>query len=107
MPRGEQYGSDEQPAEWRPALVCHSATRTFIQLAASDTVPTDVPIPREVTPKGDANLVWTYDSATRIYGVDLVPNEIVLTLGSGKREMRMRLQRQKKTPPPVALRRAR
>jgi hypothetical protein len=101
--RNEQYGLDLQPAEWRPARVCHSSSRTFIQLAASDTVPTDVPIPREVTPTGDANLVWTYDSASRIYGVDLVPNEIVLTLGSGRRQMRMRVQRQQKTPSPVVV----
>jgi type IV secretory pathway VirB9-like protein len=97
------YGSDPQPAEWRPARVCHSSSRTFIQLRASDTVPTDVPIPREVTDKGDANVVWTYDSRSRIYGVDLVPNELVLTLGSGKRAMRLRIQRQK-TSPAVALR---
>jgi type IV secretory pathway VirB9-like protein len=96
------YGSDAQPAEWRPERVCHSSSRTFIQLAASDTVPTDVPIPREVTDKGDANVVWTYDSRTRIYGVDLVPNEIVLTLGSGKRQMRMRVQRQKSSSSAVA-----
>jgi hypothetical protein len=99
----DMYGTDPQPAEWRPARVCHSSTRTFIQLAASDTVPTDVPIPREVTDKGDANVVWTYDSKSRIYGVDLVPNELVLTLGSGKHAMRLRIQRQK-TSPAVAVR---
>ena len=105
--KNEQYGTDARPIEWRPARVCHSSSRTFIQLQASDTVPTDVPIPREVTTSGDVNIVWTYDSRTRIYGIDLVPNEIVLTLGGGKHEMRMRIQRQKAPPAAVVLRRAR
>jgi hypothetical protein len=94
MPLSEHYGIDQEPAEWRPMRVCHSAERTFVQLPPSDTVPVDVPVPRQVQDRADAAVNWTYDSATRIYGIDLVPNEIVLTLGTGKHQMRLRIQRQ-------------
>ncbi len=104
MPAGERYATDAQPAEWRPVRVCHSRSRTFIQLAPSATVPVDVPIPRQVTASGDQAVVWSYDSASRIYGVDLVPDELVLTIKQGKKTERLRVQRQFITPPaPVAL----
>jgi hypothetical protein len=49
--------------------------------------------------------VWSYDSASRIYGVDLVPDELVLTIKQGKKTERLRVQRQFIAPPaPVAMR---
>ena len=94
MPKNERYGSDPQPAAWRPVRVCHSTSRTFVQLAPSVTVPVDVPVPKQVTSSGDQSVVWTYDSGLRIYGIDLVADEFVLTLRQGKKTMRMRVQRQ-------------
>jgi type IV secretory pathway VirB9-like protein len=97
----EQYALDAKPVELHPLRVCHDQRRTFIQLQPSDTVPTDIAIPREVTSQGDANVVWTYDSSSRIYGIDLVPDNLVLTLGDGRRQTRMRIQRQVVTTVPI------
>ncbi len=94
MPANERYGTDAEPVQWRPKRVCHSASRTFVQLSSSATIPVDVPIPFLATPGGDQGVVWQYDSASRIYGIDLVADEFVLTLGTGKHQTRMHVQRQ-------------
>jgi type IV secretory pathway VirB9-like protein len=104
MPENERYGTDPQPAQWRPVRVCHNASRTFIQLPYSATVPTDVPQVLVVTASGDETVIAPYDPASRIYGVDLVPDALVLMLGHGKHAMRMRVQRQFVSPTSVAVR---
>jgi type IV secretory pathway VirB9-like protein len=101
MPANERYGTDAQPAQWRPMRACHSSSRTFVQLPSSGTVPMDVPIPFLATPSGDQGVVWQYDSSSRIYGIDLVADEFVLTLGTGKHQTRMRVQRQ--VPPALGV----
>jgi type IV secretory pathway VirB9-like protein len=99
---GDFYRIDAQPAQWRPVRACHDFSHTFLQLAASRTAPTDVPIPFALTAGGDAMVNYVYDPSSRTYRIDGVPDGVVLTLGTGKKGMRMRALRVAAAPSSAA-----
>jgi hypothetical protein len=102
MPVGEQYGTDVQPAELRPygvperhsRSVCHTLDATYIQMPLGGPNPTNVPSLVEDDPGGTRVINYTYDPESRIYRVDDVATEYALVVTNGRRESRMRIQRQ-------------
>lgn len=103
MPADEQYGTDVQPAELRPygvperhsRSVCHTLDATYIQMPLGGPNPTNVPSLVEDDPAGGTRVVnYTYEPQSRIFRVDDVATEYALVVTNGRRESRMRIQRQ-------------
>ena len=102
MPSNEQYGTDVYPKQFRPEglpmrggrPVCHNQYATYIQMPLGGANPTDIPALVE-NANGTRRIVnYTYDATSRIFKVDDVASEYILTTGQGKHEMALRVQLQ-------------
>jgi hypothetical protein len=102
MPTDEQYGIDPEPHDVHPyglparggRGVCHTLDTTYIQMPLGGPNPTDVPSLVEDTADGSHIVNYTYDPTSRIYRVDDVATEYALVVNEGKRQARVRIQRQ-------------
>ncbi len=100
MPSNEQYGTDVNPRQFRPEGLatrggrpaCHNQYATYIQMPLGGPNPTDIPALVE-NANGTRRIVnYTYDAASRIFKVDDVASEYLLTTGQGKHTMALRVQ---------------
>lgn len=77
------YQADGQSSPWRPVAVCNDDGHTYLQLAHSSTLPTDMPVvfARLDSERKDQVVNWTYDAINRVYHVDGVFEHLVLAIG--------------------------
>lgn len=92
LPRpGSHRGDDDILRAIHPARVCHTASQTFIQLAATGTERADIPVLMEVTSDGERVVNKYYHDG--IYRVDDVAREYALIQG----KTRVKIQWQPET----------
>jgi hypothetical protein len=59
----------------------------------TNTQTTDLPVPLMVTNEGDRPVNYRYDANDRVFVIDGTASEYVLVIGSGRKAIRMRVQR--------------